>query len=369
MIQLLHNQSFFWKGQQLEFSYLRELIAQNSLTSDFNAINDIQDKIERDFKILGCSVNRFYNHEKIPLLDIHYGDEKKEPITLICHSDCVNEADDYFFENDQEIRGVGVIDNKAAIFMAYSLIKRLKNLKKDIHIRVLIYPSEERGSIGFEKISKKMGEEGFYFLGLEPAEEGGALITCRGGNRWYEFSFKSQKFHSGRIKMNDLSLGNEIFKRLNDALYRLNNFENLKLNVTSLKSSNNSFNTTVGDIKLGLDLRFLDIESRNLANNYLMTESFKGLKFDYTIHDDCPPMEESLGVEDLVKLFFKNAEQKHVTSYGAADLNYISNDENICVDGFGAIGHSMHSKREVLLKEETLKRMDMLYEIVLELSS
>ena len=369
------DKSFFLANTKESYDFFKKIVNMNSFTHDFVAVNTLQGFIKKNFEQLGCRVVEHLNHEKLPLLEINYGNSSIEPISLICHSDCAQKSDEcsQFKIDENSITGAGVIDNKAGIHMAYKLIKSLvlKDIEDGVSIRVLVYPSEERGSIGFEKLSRHFGEKGKYFFGLEPADTDGALIQCRGGNRWYEFNFESKPLHSGRIKSNQFSLGNYVMSEISNVLRELNQREGLKLNLTSIESSDKTFNTTIQSISLRLDLRFLNNEDRDKAHKILVYDTFKFINFEYEIFDDCPAMSYNENSKELIQKYFNylnpSMQNTGLTSYGAADLNYLANEDNICVDGFGALGKDMHAKNEYLDIKALEGRSSALEKIILEL--
>lgn len=358
-----------------EFSFFKEIVNTNSYTYDLHAIREIQKLIKAKFEEISCDVTEHFNEENIPLLEIHYGNTELVPVTLIGHSDCVQIVDETSFFNleDNMITGSGVIDNKAAIQISYSLISSLisKGSRDNVHIRVLIYPSEERGSIGFEELSANFGKTGRYFLGLEPALEDESIINCRGGNRWYEFNFSGEEFHSGRIQEGQLNLGHYIMKESLRASELINSIEGVKFNLTHIESADETFNTTINKVRARFDLRFLDNSKRDSVHSMLENDFFKDIKSSYAIHDDCPAMEQKNNSQDLLKMYQVAIGRPLVArlSYGAADINYISNSDNVCLDGLGAVGGNMHGKIEYLYVDKLKEKTESLEKLILGISS
>lgn len=360
--------------ERSEFDFFEKVVNLNSYTYDLESISKIQHFIKTKFEKLSCRVEEHLNNENIPLLEIHFGNSNLIPITLISHSDCVQVADESskFKIKGNEITGSGVIDNKAAIYMSYKLVSSLfeRDLQENVHIRILVYPSEERGSIGFEELSKKFGQSGRYFLGLEPALENESIIHCRGGNRWYELEVTGEEFHSGRIKKNETNIGHELMREALNAVDHINQIEGVKFNLTHIESSDETFNTTIKNIRLRFDLRFLDNKKRDHVDSILRNNFFQQMKVSFSIHDDCPAMEDKKNNFKLISLYQKSLRRQinSELSYGAADINYISNENNICLDGLGAVGGNMHGKVEFLYIDKLRERISALEKLIIEVS-
>ena len=189
-----------------EAEFLKELVGISSGTSDVAGVNQVQEKIAEKLRSLGFSVELKDNpspEEKSgrQLVATLKGADPRY-ISLIGHADTVFEKlNPFTVSPDAKIaKGSGVSDNKGGVVVGLSALGTfLGKISSPPHfsMRVIVSPSEETGSNGFDDALKRYASNSVIVLGLEPARENGAIVISRKGARWYTIHVTGKEAHAG----------------------------------------------------------------------------------------------------------------------------------------------------------------------------
>lgn len=358
--------------------FLESIVNTSSFSDDANGVNKVQGNLGRKLFQLGFET-QFIKNEEIVSGDLLHSFSGRGAInvTLVCHADTVFEELHSSFsmsEDGEVLRGPGILDDKSGIAIILEGLRLFKMIYPNhkIKINVLSSPNEEKGSVGFEEYLKEVGKKTHFALGFEPAPQDCSLISKRSGNRWYKITTKGKSGHSGRFDEAQLSSIHEIVHKVNKILSLEDKKNLIKFNIGNISSPNRSFNVVSNEASFLLDFRFPNSEIRNRLHEKIVeivNKSFtkchmtgEQTESSYTIYDDCPPLENTKKRSSLLyDLGFwwgasQNLSPEFCHSGGASDLNYLSNLENISIDGLGAEGEGMHKKSEYVKFQSLISR-------------
>lgn len=374
------------------FELLENLVNIDSQVKNLQGILTVQKRLARLYENLGFEIS-FYENEKVlsaPLLVARKILHPAAPtVTFIGHSDVVTSIKRNPFRlSGNKVIGAGVADDKGGLVVCFKAIERYLSSHSSklsgVNINVVVSPSEETGSIGFHHIFKEIGEESQYVFGLEPALSCGSLISSRSGNRWYHLMCKGISAHAGRFGHDHINAAHSL-SMLISSLHVHNCEKGLRrINVGSMGSDHDGFNTICGRAWAKIDTRFSTFECRDLIHGQIenaITQarlncpySLKQSQFIYSIEDDCPPLEAKNFDSSWNKHYvdaISSREERSVTSKhagGAADVNYFANRNNQLLDGMGPVGGGLHTPNEYIEKDSLITRTRALEELLTHIS-
>ena len=360
--------------------WLTELVSINSQTKNKTGVNEAQNFLKEILSRIGMDVKLIPHPNQLSgdLLIAEYGNEDAPALNLICHVDTVLPPDqNHAFHIDyqlNQISGSGVADDKAGVIIAIQTLKELiqNNSPNRFKIRLISSPSEETGSIGWHALFSHLGSSAIANLGLEPSMINGDVIVSRNGNRWYKINIKGRSSHAGRFGEQSINASHELARIIYE-LHGLNNHsEKIKLNIGSFSGGAGHYNITCGEAEAKLDVRYPCFHSRdhlhqsilNLLNDLkcpcFLTGEFA--QVDWLLEDDCPPLPYQLKNKYLVDNYLHRIQLieerkiQGVHSGGAADINYFTTINNFNLDGLGAVGAGLHTKKEYIEIQSLLTR-------------
>ncbi len=356
---------------------LQELVLIPSGTANISGVNAVQFLVQKKLDSLGfktsMTANPINENHSGLLLQGVFGDPGSSPlITLVTHADTVYETESQFegfrqSSNRKTATGPGTIDDKGGIVIALSALEDLIKENGSAPIRFICSPSEEIGSPGFHQIFKKYSKDSWMILGLEPSMPDGSIIESRRGNRWYHIKTEGKEAHAGRAHKEGVNAGHELAIKL-DRLQRLTDYgKNITVSLGWLSGGQNKYNIVCGNAEAKIDTRFPDFKQRDklhlkiekiLKTNYVRSHlTREKVKTHFTVADDCPPFSTSLVSKPFLNEYLKILKSiekrriKSIKSGGSADVNYMSREGLICLDGLGPTGGELHSNKEFITLE------------------
>lgn len=364
---------------KFDTSVLEQLVNINSQSQDIAGVTKAQKFLSSQFKNLGMTITWHANPEaeSADALVATYGDGPFV-VTLLGHSDTVARGGEFFpFERteDGKIFGAGIADMKGGIAVIIEALKKIiPTAGNGLTLQVVISPNEELGSPGFHKFFNLLGEESDLVLCFEPALEDGSFIGGRSGNRWYEFKFSGEKFHTGRAVKGSENVLHQICELQSVLLDHVSEDKGTKFNFTSFSTDNEKFNVSSSEAVARMDLRFATRKARESFHNKILSwREERGISLTYSISDDCPPLANVKGEdfvndlrEKLVKAEKKNLSCRHCE--GASDANYFSSSKNVVLDGLGPRGTGFHSRKEYLIEASLGTRTHALVQFLSDLA-
>lgn len=356
--------------------FLRELVEIPSSTRNPLGVNQVQDKIEARLKRMGFTPLRVSSDEpgygQLLIAQLDAG--KKRTVTMVFHADTVTEGapGEKRFQWDKRTNlavGPGIADDKAGIVVALRGLELfLKSETPNFNIQIISSPNEELGSKGLLDKFRNLGQSSWMCLGFEPALDNGNIISSRHGNRWLDISIKGREAHSGRAQGEEINAAHEFAQKLTRLLQLKEKHPKTKINIGSVRSDKDHYNVVCGRIQAKLDLRFENNSTRDALTSDVFdilgtpfTRSIDGVPAECTwkMADDCPSFSNNSDslpfVQSYVQLLssLEGKTVSHQHSGGASDLNHVTPDGAIAIDGLGAVGGKIHTNQE-FINVETL---------------
>ena len=262
--------------------------------------------------------------------------------------------------------GSGVIDNKGGLIV---LISRLAPLSKNwtkVEVRFAGFVFAERGSrfAGFH--SRLRGKRTKDNLVCDRfwsrLSSNGSIICQRRGNRWYDIDIVGREAHAGRSKGEHANAAHDLAKKI-VALSNLNYPKHeMSVNIGHIHGGQERHNIICGKASAKLDVRFASLKHRQWLHQkiHAILEQYHEISVCgqhktqtvYQIVDDCPPFSPTRKAVKLAQAYLGAIESlegrrvKAEAAGGAGDVNYLSRKGVVVLDGFGAVGGEMHTKRE-----------------------
>lgn len=352
--------------------FLEELVRINSITSNIEGVNQVQNLVAAKLEKLGFSVKFYSSPGGAKLLHAHKAGKIKKAISFIGHADTVFYQEqttpwEELIKDQEWISATGIGDDKGGLVLALSALETFLNDNPNHHysLHFVSSPSEETGSLDWHSLFQEIGQESQYVFGLEPAPHNGSLIGARNGNRWYQINIQGRSAHAGRFDEPFVNAAHHAGEFIGK-LHSLNDIENkLKVNIGSLSSGHDRYNVTCDQVGLKIDTRFPCFNSRNQLHDKLTSflidsqiecyYSKAKCQTSWVIEDDCPPLPQSFSFDVPPKEIqsylgtVKQIEDRHIRiehSGGAADINYFYHPQAYFIDGLGPITQFMHTKNE-----------------------
>ena len=351
----------------LELEKLREWVEISSASFEKSGVEKMQASVAQELTDLGFAC-RFLPHPEGKFADFLIGELKGETsdfITMICHTDTVLTSQGWRTGDDsRQAFGSGVIDNKGGLVVLVSALQRfLKNKPKlKYSLRVLCSPNEEVGSSGFIPVYSDHAKDTKFAFGFEPALSNGSIICKRRGNRWYDIEITGREAHAGRSRGEHANAAHDLAKKIVQLAKLGNPKQELAVNIGHLEGGQDRFNIICGFAKAKLDVRFASLSQREWLHQKIdailrepketSTDGRFATVTEYKIVDDCPPFSPSRSAMKLSRSFIRavqSLEGRKIlaeSAGGAGDVNYLSREGVVVLDGFGPVGGEMHTRRE-----------------------
>lgn len=185
---------------------LNAWVAIESPTASAEAVNRMVNKAEADFAAIGVPTIR---HPGTNGRGDHlvarapWGDPDAAGVLVVCHLDTVhpigNIAINPIREVDGRAYGPGIQDMKSGGYMALTALRRLIEAGHTTPLPVtIVYVSDEEVGSGTSRaLIEQLASQSRYALVLEPARDGGKIVTARKGVGRFEIEVRGRPSHSG----------------------------------------------------------------------------------------------------------------------------------------------------------------------------
>ncbi len=357
-------------------SWLKKIVNLSSQTNDLKGVLSVQNFLAVYFKNLGFKAKLIENPEadSAPLLSLRFDRGQKEDISFVLHSDTVNsvkEVGGFHYDPSRDLAfGCGIADMKGGIVVLMNALKQFLNRRVPLkyNLNIIVSPNEEKGSIGFHNYFMKMGIQSRYVFCFEPSLECGGIIGSRNGNRWYNLKTYAESFHTGRTAKGTMNSTHAFMHTFNELYHSINEFDDLKFNVSSLKTCGDHYNKSSASLTAKIDVRFIKNSSLEFFDDLLHKSLRKNSenRFETSIVDDCPSMSAKTRDLLLEQVYLRDLKKQEGKAYkvlhseGCSDINYFQSFNNICLDGLGAVGWGMHEADERIRASRLLTRSNSL---------
>lgn len=386
---------------------LKEIIAINSGTMNFEGVKQVGDVLRKEFDDLGFETiwedgSKF--NRSGHLIAKHFGSEDAPKILLIGHLDTVFEKDSPFQEtemiDENTMKAPGIADMKGGDVIMIQALRSLKESDqlKDMNIWVVMTGDEEYSGSPLE-LSKKALIDAAKWADIAIGFENGdgnpatANVSRRGSIKW-ELKTEGNPAHSSQIFREDVGAG-AIFEasRILNAFYEeLRSEEFLTFNpgmiiggTTLEHDSENKSGTAFGkdnvvskEVIISGDLRGLSPEQveRVKAKMQEITSRHRPqTKATLTFYPGYPPMAPTDGNRELLSIYSEVSQdlgQGEVVAVnplkaGAADVSFTADYVEMAIDAIGMSGADDHTVNEVgyipKFKTQTQRAAILLYRL------
>lgn len=386
---------------------MKETIAINSGTMNFEGVKQVGDVLREEFDDLGFETSwedgSAFNRSG-HLIAKHFGNEDAPKILLIGHLDTVFEKDSPFQEmemiNDTTMKAPGIADMKGGNVIMIQALRALKenNHLDDMNIWVVMTGDEEYSGSPLELSKKALIDAAKWAdisIGFENGDgnPGTANISRRGSIKW-ELKTEGNPAHSSQIFREDVGAGAifEASRILNSFYEELRSEEFLTFNpgmiiggTTLEHDSENKSGTAFGkdnvvskEVIVSGDLRGLSpqqVERVKKKMHDITANHRPQTKATLTFYPGYPPMAPTDGNRELLSIYSEVSEdlgQGKVVAVnplkaGAADVSFTADYVEMAIDAVGMSGADDHTVNETgfipRFKTQTQRAAILLYRL------
>lgn len=358
---------------------LKEWVALESPSNDPIAVNAMADRAMAHAAGRGLRVSRQATGAMTgDLLTARFGDDTRaDEILILTHLDTVHakgalaEALPWRIEGDR-LFGPGVYDMKSGALMA---VEALAMAGDHTAATILFVPDEETGTHASRAVIEAAARKARAVLVMEPAREGGKIVTGRRGTAMYRFDIHGQAAHSG-TRPQDGRSAIRAAARLVLQLEAMNDpARGIGVNVGVIQGGTTR-NTVPAHCLLDVDVRLPDLDTQHeiTAAIEALSPVDPGISFEISGGLSRPAFTADAGSLALLELARPIAEAMGyplvpMTSGGGSDGNFTAALGVPTLDGLGPDGAEAHTFNEHLFIPSIQPRLAMLANLLVALSA
>jgi glutamate carboxypeptidase len=278
-------------------------------------------------------------------------------------------------EEGDRLYGPGIYDMKAGVLMAFEAMKLATKMGHNLPIDLLIVPDEEVGSKSSRPLIEAFARNAAYALVVEPARDGGKIVTARKGVGMFDIVVRGRASHAG-VRPLDGRSAIRAAARLVLELEALNDPVRGITVTTGTIHGGTGRNTIPAECRLQLDLRLPDaaIAAEVIDKIRGMTPVDPDITFEISGDLNRPAFAQS---EDGVRLFDHTARiaaelgitLEGMVTGGGSDGNFTAALGVPTLDGLGADGAGAHTFDEHILVSSLVPRTVLLANLMASLDS
>jgi len=356
---------------------LKAWVGIESPTADRDAVNAMADHAAAHATARGLRVTRLPTDGVTgDLLIATVGDEVRAgEILILAHLDTVHAKGALsgalpWREEGDRIYGPGIYDMKSGALMA---IEATALAKGRMSATIMFIPDEETGSHATRAFIEEAARKARVALVMEPAREGGKIVTGRRGSAMYRITVRGRAAHSG-TRPQDGRSAIRAAARLVLVLEGMNDVDRgIGVNVGVIRGGVTR-NTVPAECVLDVDVRLPDIEAQRdvTAAIEALRPSDPDIRFEITGGVSRPAFTASPGTLALLEKARPIAEEMGyplvpMTSGGGSDGNFTAALGVPTLDGLGPDGAEAHTFSEHLFASSIAPRLAMLANLLIVL--
>lgn len=354
-------------------SGINRWVAIESKSDDIDGVARMIDMADADFRSAGLRTTRipgtggFGDHFSacVPW------DDGAPGILVLCHLDTVHPAgtlaQNAIRTDGDRAFGPGIYDMKGGVFLALSAAAALIKTGEPtpLPIRFLVVSDEEMGSPTSRPYIEKAAESAKYVLVVEPARDGGKIVTSRKGSARVTVRAQGKPAHSGIRHQDGESAVLEMARQIVEIEAMTDYDAGLTLN-TGLISGGSGVNVVPEHCVADVDIRMTELADGEAAVARLLAlKPFNdAITLEVTGQINRPPFQKSNAIAalydharslaseigfDLIDTFTGGGSDGNFTAAKVATL-----------DGLGVDGNGAHTLDEHLLVSSLVPRMTLL---------
>jgi len=371
-------QTFFEKENENIVSLLERIVNIDSGSYRKVGTDEVGKILTYEYQKLGFVADIHYVEKRGNNIVLKHKESKEPKVLLIGHIDTVfpegTVAKRPFTIEGDYARGPGVFDMKASHVMTLYSLKYLISQNDDAYknVVIIINTDEEIGSVASRQLIEETAKTVNHVLIMEPAAEGGKIVTGRKGGGKFFLKIYGKSAHSGVAPEKGASAIQELALKITK-LHELTKLEGIHVNV-GLVSGGTSVNTIAPFAEAGIDLRFETQEQGELAKSKILEicsyAETPNVRVEITGDITRPAWRgNDEQTQKLVELIQETATElgltiDDTTSGGGSDGNFTGNLGIPTVDSLGPRGGNAHEESEFLILSSIAERGQLLVNVL-----
>ena len=351
------NPESFQENLDALLDLLKELVEQESPSTDKPALDALGSYVAERMRALGAEVERFSQIERG---DHWIGSWGSGPggILLLAHLDTVYPSGTLasmpWRKESDHVFGPGCLDMKASVAIALTVIERLScegNLRAD-RISLLCTSDEEIGSQSSKQLIEQQAKEHDLVLCLEPGLPDGSLKTWRKGILNFEIAAHGQSAHAGSEITAGTNAIVEISHQIPIILGMADFSQDTTINIGVIQGGSRS-NVVPDHCVIDVDVRAkTSVQGEQILRAiHELKPVLPGARIEVRGGWNRAPMER----DELMQATFQRAvsiasnagiQLTEGGTGGGSDANFVAGMGVPVLDGLGAIGAGAHSPNE-----------------------
>ncbi|AJY45054.1 M20 family metallopeptidase [Martelella endophytica] len=358
---------------------LEQWVAIESPSSDIAAVNRMMEKAEAFAQALGLAIERTPGApdagDMLTVRTPRAAGDNRPGILILAHLDTVHAvgtiADKLPLRRDgYRLYGPGIYDMKAGVLMALQAMALAAKAGDHLPTELLIVPDEEIGSKSSRPLIEERARDAACTLVVEPARDGGKIVTARKGVGMFDIVVRGRAAHAGVRPLDGRSAIRAAARLVLD-LEALNDPARGISVTTGTIQGGTGRNTVPEECRLQLDLRLPDATSAAevIAKVKAMKPVDPDITFEITGDLNRPPFAQSDAGRRLFDQTACIASELGFTLEGMAtgggsDGNFTAALGVPTLDGLGADGAGAHTFEEHILVSSIAPRTALLANIL-----
>lgn len=359
---------------------LKAWVNIESHTPDADAVNRMVDHVEASATAMGLSTDRTAGTmgfgDALVVRSAAASASDHKAILILAHLDTVHAIGTTggalpLRRDGDQLYGPGVYDMKSGALMALTALRLVAARAPALPIEILFVPDEEMGSKSSRQIIDALGRKAAFALVMEPARDGGRIVTARKGVAMYDIAVHGRAAHAGMRPQDGRSAIREA-ARLVLALEDMNNPDRGVTVTVGTIHGGTGRNAIPAECRMLVDVRLPDqptadeitgrIERLASSDPEIRVEISGGMnRPPFTQSDDSRQLfsqARGLAVELGIKL-------EGVATGGGSDGNFVAALGVPTLDGLGADGAGAHTFDEHILISSLAPRTALLANLLL----
>jgi glutamate carboxypeptidase len=352
---------------------IRRWVEIESHTADIDGVNRLMTCVAESYAVAGAKIERVTGRDGRAdhlVVSSPWGGDGPG-ILVLAHLDTVHprgtiEALPFRVEGDRAF-GPGIYDMKGGAYLAFAAFRSiaLNRRTNSLPIRLIYGSDEEVGSPTSRELIERAANAAKYVLVVEPARDGGKLVTARKGVGRYLLEAEGRPAHSGARHAEGRSAILEVARHV-VAIEALTDYERgITFNIGQIQGGT-ADNTVPQFCHATIDMRVASMaDAETMERHLLSLRSFHpDLRIKLTGKLNRPPFEKNAGIAKLfdhAKALAREIglELADCSTGGGSDGNFTAHKVPT-LDGLGVDGDGSHTLNEHLLVSSLVPRMTLL---------
>lgn len=363
---------------------LRFWVRAETPSGDAAAVNRLADRLEEVGRKAGLAVERRPGTlgfgDIVALRTPRLEGYNAKSVLILAHIDTVHAIGTIgeklpLRQEGDRLYGPGIYDMKAGVLMAIEAMTLVMKAGHNLPIELLVVPDEEVGSKSSRPVIEDFATNAACALVVEPARDGGKIVTARKGVGMFDVVVRGRASHAGVHPLDGRS-AIRAAARLVLELEALNDPDRGITVTTGTIEGGTGRNTVPAECRLQLDLRLPDAATAAEVIGKIrnMTPVDPDITFDISGAINRPPFAQSGEGRRLFDQAARIASElgialEGMTTGGGSDGNFTAALGVPTLDGLGADGGGAHTFEEHILIGSLAPRTALLANLIASLDS